>query len=77
MLTLSTNDPFWYKKKWIFESKDITFFTRNEYIQLAQTVRFNVTYNFGKVDLQVKKARRGIQNDDVKNGGSSQGGEKN
>ena len=77
MLSLSASDPFWYKKKYIFESNDITFFTRNEYIQLAQTVRFNITYNFGKMDLQVKKARRGIQNDDLKSGGSKQEGEKN
>jgi outer membrane receptor protein involved in Fe transport len=77
MLSVSASDPFWYKKKYIFESNDITFFTRNEYIQLAQTVRFSITYNFGKMDLQVKKARRGIQNDDVKSGGSNQEGEKN
>lgn len=77
MLSLSASDPFWYKKKYIFESSDITFFSRNEYIQLAQTVRFSVTYNFGKMDLQVKKARRGIQNDDVKNGGGSKEGDKN
>jgi outer membrane receptor protein involved in Fe transport len=75
MLSISASDPFWYKKKYIFESGDITFFTRNEYIQLAQTVRFNITYNFGKMDLQVKKARRGIQNDDLKNGGGKKEGE--
>jgi len=47
----------------------------NEYTNLAQNVRFNVTFNFGKMDLQVKKARRSIQNDDVKSGESSnQGG---
>jgi outer membrane receptor protein involved in Fe transport len=75
MLSLSVSEPFWYKKKYIFESNDITFFTRNEYIQLAQTLRLSVTYNFGKVDLQVKKVRRGIQNDDVKNGGSNKEGD--
>jgi outer membrane receptor protein involved in Fe transport len=73
MLNLSTSDPFWHKKKYIFDSKDITFFTHNVYTQLAQMVRFNVTFNFGKMDLQVKKAQRGIQNDDVKSGGGNQG----
>jgi outer membrane receptor protein involved in Fe transport len=77
MLSVSASDPLWYKKKYIFESHDITFFTHNEYIQLAQSVRFSITYNFGKMDLQVKKARRGIQNDDLKNGGAKQGGETN
>jgi len=34
-----------------------------------------VPYNFGKINLEVKKVRRGIDNDDVKSGGSSQGKE--
>jgi len=76
MLSLNTSDPFWHTKKYTSESKDITFFSRNVYTQLAQMVRFNLTFNFGKMDLQVKKAQRGIQNDDVKTGGGNQG-EKN
>jgi hypothetical protein len=74
MLSLNTSDPFWHKKKYTYNSKDITFITRNVYTQLAQMVRFNLTFNFGKMDLQVKKVQRGIQNDDVKSGGNSQGG---
>jgi hypothetical protein len=77
MLSLSVSDPFWYKKTYTSNLQDITFKSSNEFIYLAQTVRFSVTYNFGKMDLQVKKARRGIQNDDVKNGGNSQEGAKN
>jgi hypothetical protein len=76
MLSLNTSDPFWHKKKYTYDSKDITFFTHNVYTQLAQVVRFNLTFNFGKMDLQVKKAQRGIRNDDVKSGGGNQG-EKN
>ena len=74
MLSVSASDPFRYKKKYTSESKDITFYSHNEYSYLAQNVRLSVTYNFGKMNLQVKKARRGIQNDDLKSGGSSQGG---
>ncbi|TAL62026.1 MAG: TonB-dependent receptor [Bacteroidetes bacterium] len=74
MLSVSTSDPFWYQKKYTNESKDITFYSRNKYTYRAQNVRFSVTYNFGKMDLQVKKARRGIQNDDLKSGGNNQGG---
>jgi outer membrane receptor protein involved in Fe transport len=73
MLNFSSIDLFWYKQKYSNESKDITFFSLNEATYLAQYFRFSVTYNFGKMDLQVKKARRSIQNDDVKSGGSSQG----
>lgn len=74
MLTVSTSDPFWSRKKYTSESKDITF---NSYIVNsfpAQNVRLSVAYNFGKMDLQVKKARRSIKNDDIKSGGESQGG---
>jgi hypothetical protein len=71
MLNLSTTDPFWHTKKYDSESKDITFYAKSRYSYLAQNVRFSVTYNFGKMDTKVKKARRGIQNDDVKSGGSS------
>ena len=74
MLSFSASNPFWYSIKYISESRDITFFSHNVNTQLARTVRFNVTYNFGKMDLQVKKASRGIQNDDVKGGGTSKAG---
>lgn len=76
MLSLSTTDPFWYEKHYKGESSDITFSSHNKYTYRAQNVRFGLTWNFGKMDTQVKKARRGIQNDDLKNGGSnSQTGE--
>jgi outer membrane receptor protein involved in Fe transport len=73
MLTVSTSDPFWHRKKYSSESKDITFYSHIDYSYPAQNVRLSVTYNFGKMDLQVKKARRGINNDDIKSGGSTQG----
>ena len=72
MLSVSTSDPFWYRKKYTNESKDITFNSHTENSYPAQNVRFSVAYNFGKMDLQVKKARRGIKNDDMKSGGESQ-----
>ena len=74
MLSISTTDPFWYWKNNSNESKDMTFSSLSKYSYRSQNLRFNLTYNFGKMDLQVKKARRGIQNDDVKSGGSTQGG---
>jgi outer membrane receptor protein involved in Fe transport len=75
MLGFSASDPFWRTKTYVFDSEDITFKSHNVSSFLAQTLRFNVTYNFGKMDLQVKKARRGIQNDDVKSGGNSDQGQ--
>jgi hypothetical protein len=75
MLSLSASDPFWHTKSYVYDSEDITFSTHNVYSYLAQNLRFSITYNFGKMDLQVKKARRGIQNDDVKGGGNTQQGQ--
>ena len=72
MLSVSTTDPFWYRKKYTNESKDITFNSFSENSYPAQNLRFSMTYNFGKMDLQVKKARRGIRNDDIKSGSDSQ-----
>jgi len=74
MLSVYTNDPFWYRKTYTSEMKDKTFYTQNEYSYLAQNLRLSVTYNFGKMDFQIKKARRGIKNDDLKSGGTSQEG---
>jgi hypothetical protein len=74
MLSLSTSNPFTYRRKYTWESEDPTFHSLNEYSYYAQNIRFSLTYNFGKMETQVKKARRGIKNDDLKGGGESQGG---
>lgn len=72
-INLSTTDPFWYRKKYDYESKDITFLSNSHYSYPAQNLRISAVLNFGKMDLQVKKARRGIRNDDLKSGSDSQG----
>jgi len=73
MLSVSTSDPFRYKKTYSSEMGDNTFFSDSEFTYLARNIRFSITWNFGKMDTQVKKARRGIRNDDLKGGGESQG----
>jgi outer membrane cobalamin receptor len=73
MLSLSTSDPFWPRRKYSDESGDITFSSHTENSLPAQNLRLSLSYNFGKMDLQVKKARRGINNDDIKSGGNTQG----
>lgn len=74
MFSVSTSDPFWKRKKYTNELNDVFFYSFIENTFPSQNVRINMTYNFGKMDLQVKKARRGINNDDLKSGSSSQGG---
>jgi hypothetical protein len=36
-------------------------------------LRVNLSYRFGQIKGEIKKAKRGIKNDDVKSGGSSTG----
>ncbi len=67
MLNLSATDPFWYSKKYNYNYSDITYTSHNENVLLSRTVRLNLTFNFGKMDFQVKKANRSIQNADLKN----------
>ena len=76
MISVSANDPFWREKTYNFEFNDPTFSSHSVNRYLTRTFRLSLTYNFGKMDLQVKKARRGINNDDLKGGGGGgQGGE--
>lgn len=74
MLSVSTSDPFWPRKKYTNQSGDITFSSHIVNSYPAQNLRLSLSYNFGKMALQVKKARRGINNDDLKSGSDSQGG---
>jgi hypothetical protein len=46
----------------------LDYYQRNKSTYHAQALRLNVTYNFGKMGQGVKKAKRGIQNDDLKTG---------
>lgn len=75
MMSLATTDPFWYSKKYTNESNDITFTSHNVNAMRSRMVRFNLTWNFGKMQLEVKKASRGIQNDDLKSGGGHKEGD--
>jgi outer membrane receptor protein involved in Fe transport len=72
MLSISCTDPFWKVKKYNYESKDISFRSHMASSFPSRNLRLSVAYNFGKMGLQVKKARRGINNDDLKGGGDSQ-----
>jgi hypothetical protein len=74
MISSFVSDPFWKEKSYSYDYSDITFYSHSKYSYLSRQLRISLTYNFGKMDLQVKKARRGIQNDDLKGGGGNQGG---
>jgi len=73
-VNLSVSNPF--KKSIVYStnSNDPYYTQHSETIYPSRSFRCSVTYNFGKSGMDVKKARRSIQNDDVKSGGSSSSG---
>lgn len=71
MLSLSLNNPFTKETIYQNSSSSVDFSYTSEYIRQSRSLRLNLTYNFGKMDNTVKKARRGIQNDDLKGGGGN------
>ena len=72
-LSVYFSDPFSRKIHFKTDLSDPTFSMHSDNYRWGQTVRLSVTYRFGKMNTQVKKARRGIQNDD-QNSGNAQGG---
>jgi outer membrane receptor protein involved in Fe transport len=67
-LNLSLSNPL--TDKLTYQSEDITadFKYISTYTHYYRSLRFSVSYNFGKMGENVKKAKRSIQNDDVKSG---------
>lgn len=70
-ISISASDPFVSRRYSKGENQGVGYKGSYEYWYYSRTVRLNVSYNFGKLASAVKKATRGISNDDVKSGGSS------
>ena len=69
------SDPFTRKISFENENyKDPTYSSYSKNERWGQTCRLSVTYRFGKMNTQVKKARRGINNDDQRSGEGQGGG---
>ena len=68
------SDPFWKKVYYKYNYDDPTYTMHSESYRLGQTARVSVTWRFGKMNTQVKKARRGISNDDQREGGGGASG---
>jgi hypothetical protein len=74
-VNLSVTDPF--RKRMVFSStiKDATFAQTFRNYNYNRMLRVYVSYQFGKMTEQIKKAKRTINNDDLKSGGdNNQGG---
>lgn len=68
------SDPFWNKIYYKTDIDDPKYTMHSESYRLGQIVRLSIIWRFGKMDTQVKKARRGINNDDQRDSGSGGGG---
>lgn len=71
--TLSVTDPFRSEVKYKSTINDPTFHQESTYLYSNRMVRVNLSYRFGQVKGEIKKAKRGIKNDDVKSGSSGTG----
>ena len=66
--SLSVNSPFNRTLKYESKLEDPTFRrTSTSYYTLRQ-IRLNLSYSFGQMKGEIKKARRTIQNEDLKKG---------
>ncbi len=72
--TLSVTDPFRTKVKFENTLDDPAFHQKSTSTYSRQMVRVNLSYRFGQMKGEIKKAKRGIKNDDLKGGDSNTGG---
>ncbi len=70
-VTLSVTDPFRTKVKYENTFNDPTFYQKSTITYSRQTLRMNISYRFGQMKGEIKKAKRGIKNDDLKSGESN------
>jgi len=72
--TVSISEPFRSRIKQESTLSDPSFYQNSKYYYSGRVLRFNLSYRFGQMKGEVKKAKRGIKNDDLKSGENSTGG---
>jgi outer membrane receptor protein involved in Fe transport len=73
--TLTARNIFWEEMKFSFKTYDQAFYQEMEMFRPGRSFGINIRYKFGEMNTQLKKASRGIRNDDVKQGeGNGNGG---
>ncbi|MDP4206225.1 MAG: TonB-dependent receptor [Bacteroidota bacterium] len=67
-LSISTrvNNVFWKNKSSWNTTKDSSFYIHTNNKTIGRMINIDISYHFGKLEKSVKKAERGINNDDVK-----------
>jgi len=73
-LTLTARNIFWKEMKFSFVTNDPSFYQESEMYRAGRYVSISLRYRFGEMNSQIKKAKRGIRNDDLKAGEGSGNG---
>jgi outer membrane cobalamin receptor len=73
-VSISVSNPFLRRFKWKNSFNDPTFHQNMVEYYYGRMLRINLSYSFGQMNGEIKKARRGIRNEDVKGGGASSAG---
>jgi hypothetical protein len=73
-VSVSGSNPFVRRLKWEETYDDPTFHQNTVTYYYNRYVKFNLSYRFGQLKGEIKKAKRGIKNEDIKQGESGSGG---
>lgn len=73
-ISVYASDPFSNKIYYRSKYDDPQYTMKSKDYRYGQTFRLSLTYRFGKMNTQVKKARRSITNDDQRGGGGGESG---
>jgi hypothetical protein len=73
-VSVTGSNPFVRRLKWEETYDDPTFHQNTVTYYYNRYVKFNLSYRFGQMKGEIKKAKRGIKNEDIKQGESGSGG---
>jgi len=73
-VSLRIQDPFEASKNMKFTTQTALFYQQTDMIMKGRSFGVTASYRFGEMKAQIKKAQRGINNEDVKAGESQSGG---
>lgn len=68
-LSVSVSNPFEKERHYSYDSYGVGFRESWDSWSPSRSIRVNLNWRFGKMQTQVKKAKRGITNDDMKSSG--------
>jgi outer membrane receptor protein involved in Fe transport len=72
-VTMRMQDPFESTKKMKFTMQTDMYYQQTDMVVKGRYFGFTASYRFGEMKAQIKKAQRGISNDDVKGGEGGSG----